>query len=267
LVAGRSPIIHEFLVESFENLSNISDDLTRYEKEPEDKELLNSIYRKIHTLKGSASFLGFNKLQELTHVVESILDLVRENEKTVNSNLIDIFLESFDVCQLILKNVEETEGEGEIEIKPLLDKLEKEINGSETESGISEEAGPSLVPESSDGLESLISLGLAGGAPVPSDVVSNSVEKIEEELKVLPQETKVELSIPTKVTPPLSVEIEQAEAVIKEEKVTEKPQAKEAPVKVAKNKSKPPETVAQSKGPIADSFVRVNVKLLDKIIR
>lgn len=54
-------IIKEFLIEPFENLSNISDQLTQYEKERENKELLNSIYRKVHTLKGSANFLSYKK--------------------------------------------------------------------------------------------------------------------------------------------------------------------------------------------------------------
>ena len=71
-----SPIVNEFLIESFENLSHLSDEFTKYEKHPEDKELLNSIYRKVHTIKGSASFLGFSKLQSVTHSAENILDFV-----------------------------------------------------------------------------------------------------------------------------------------------------------------------------------------------
>lgn len=80
---SNSAIIQEFLVESFDNLSNINDDLTQYEKNIEDYDLLNSIYRKIHTLKGSASFLGLNKLQEITHTVESILDHIRDKDFNV----------------------------------------------------------------------------------------------------------------------------------------------------------------------------------------
>ena len=75
----NTAIVQEFLLESFEGLSNINNELTSYEKNPSDKELLNSIFRKVHTLKGSASFLGLKKLQEITHSAESLLDLIRED--------------------------------------------------------------------------------------------------------------------------------------------------------------------------------------------
>jgi two-component system chemotaxis sensor kinase CheA len=73
-------IVKEFLIESFENLSNISDQLTQYENERENKDLLNSIYRKVHTLKGSANFLNYKKLQEVTHNAENLLDDLREEK-------------------------------------------------------------------------------------------------------------------------------------------------------------------------------------------
>lgn len=104
-------LIKEFLIESFENLSNISDELTTYEKNPSDKELVNSIFRKVHTLKGSAGFLGYAKLQELTHAAESLLDLVRDGTYKINSEFIDLFLEAFDLCIEILKSIENTGNE------------------------------------------------------------------------------------------------------------------------------------------------------------
>jgi two-component system chemotaxis sensor kinase CheA len=122
---AQQAILQEFLVESFDNLSNIHDDLGTYEKNPADKELLNSIYRKIHTLKGSASFLGLKTLQEITHTVESILDYVRDETITVSTELFDIFLESFDVCQVLLKNIEESGKEGEEEYKDLVSRLNR----------------------------------------------------------------------------------------------------------------------------------------------
>lgn len=127
---AQAAILQEFLVESFDNLSNIHDDLGQYEKNPSDKELLNSIYRKIHTLKGSASFLGLNVLQEITHTVESILDYVRDETMTLSTDCFDLFLESFDVCQEILKNVESTGTEGSEDYKQLIGRLNKVLEGS-----------------------------------------------------------------------------------------------------------------------------------------
>ena len=63
---------NEFLVESFENLASISEDLTQLEKDPDNMDLLNKLYRTVHTMKGSASFLGYKKLQDITHSAENL---------------------------------------------------------------------------------------------------------------------------------------------------------------------------------------------------
>lgn len=112
-------LINEFLIESFDNLSQINSKLFEFEKNPKDKEILNEIYRTIHTLKGSASFLGFKKLQEVTHLSESILDLIRSNKARLDSKLVDTLLKSFDFCNVILKNIEKTQKEGDVESKEL----------------------------------------------------------------------------------------------------------------------------------------------------
>jgi two-component system chemotaxis sensor kinase CheA len=82
--------------------------LTSYEKNPSDIELLNSIFRKVHTLKGSASFLGFKKLQSITHSAETLLDLIREEAISLNSEMIDALLDSFDCCVELIKSIEVT---------------------------------------------------------------------------------------------------------------------------------------------------------------
>jgi two-component system chemotaxis sensor kinase CheA len=125
----NSAIIHEFLIESFENLSSISSELTQYEKDHTDHELLNSIYRKVHTLKGSASFLAFKKLESITHCSENILDHIRSGEMETNPEIIDVLLESFDVCLEILKCIEETQNEGDKDYSHLLESLEKVEKG------------------------------------------------------------------------------------------------------------------------------------------
>ncbi len=96
----------EFLVESFENLSTISEEITKLEKNPGDTELLNDVYRKVHTVKGSANFLHFNHLQEITHSAESLLDLVREGLLEINSEVVDALLASMDAVTEILKEIE-----------------------------------------------------------------------------------------------------------------------------------------------------------------
>jgi len=134
-------IIQEFLLESFENLSNINEELTRYEKNIEDKELLNAIYRKVHTLKGSASFLGFKKLESITHIVENTLDQVRDNVIQIQASMMDVILEAFDACYDLLKSVEEHGAESDEDFSALLDKLKFT---DENESSALKEMKPSL---------------------------------------------------------------------------------------------------------------------------
>lgn len=125
---------NEFLVESFENLSSITEDLTTIEKNPDDSDLLNKIYRTVHTMKGSASFLGYKKLQELTHSSENLLDAIREGEKKINPNIIDTLFKSFDICSNILKSIEDNNNEGDFEITDISERLENHLNEDPTDS-------------------------------------------------------------------------------------------------------------------------------------
>ena len=158
---------NEFLVESFENLSSINEDLTLLEKTPDDKDLLNKVYRTVHTMKGSASFLGYKKLQDLTHSAENVLDELRESRLKLTPDIVDILLQSFDLCQNILKNIEKDSSEGDVDInnvKSTLDKiLAGEFTGASNE--VAEKAGQPTkqeqtsvekAPESNGELERLI---------------------------------------------------------------------------------------------------------------
>src|SRR4051794_19759260 len=72
-VDGLDDIVEEFLVESHENLDQLDTDLVALEQEPNSRERLSSIFRTIHTIKGTSGFLAFNRLEEITHVGENML--------------------------------------------------------------------------------------------------------------------------------------------------------------------------------------------------
>src|SRR5208282_1986863 len=74
-------IVKEFLVESYENLDRLDRDLLELEKNPNDREILASVFRTIHTIKGTSGFLAFNQLGAVTHVGESLLGLLRDGQK------------------------------------------------------------------------------------------------------------------------------------------------------------------------------------------
>ena len=71
-------IVREFLVESTENLDQLDRDLVALEKDPRAADILASIFRTIHTIKGTSGFLGFSKLESVTHVGESLLSKMRD---------------------------------------------------------------------------------------------------------------------------------------------------------------------------------------------
>lgn len=122
MVEKDSPIFKEFLVESYENLSNISQELMEYEKKYQSEdcfEIINSIYRKVHTLKGSACFLALKNLESITHSVETLLDQLRERKIDLGSELADLLLESFDLCHEIVTKLEKTGQEEGVDIDSL----------------------------------------------------------------------------------------------------------------------------------------------------
>jgi len=71
-------VIGEFLVESHENLDRLDQDLVALEDDPTNRQLLGGIFRTIHTIKGTCGFLGFSKLESLTHAGENLLSRLRD---------------------------------------------------------------------------------------------------------------------------------------------------------------------------------------------
>jgi two-component system chemotaxis sensor kinase CheA len=92
--------IHEFLIESDENLSRLDQDLVELEKHPHDALLLGSIFRTIHTIKGACGFLAFSTLEGITHQAESILSQLRDGERQLTPALVSLVLETVDATRL-----------------------------------------------------------------------------------------------------------------------------------------------------------------------
>lgn len=121
----ENAILKEFILESSEGLASVSQELTQFEKEGfANSELINSIYRTVHTLKGSACFLAFKNLEALAHSTETVLDYLREGTLKPSSNMIDLLLSSFDRCEDILKHISSQEQEPEEKNDKLIQKLE-----------------------------------------------------------------------------------------------------------------------------------------------
>jgi two-component system chemotaxis sensor kinase CheA len=104
--------IREFLEESEENLDQLDQDFVSLEQEPSDLERLDSIYRAIHTIKGTSGFFGFSKLGAVAHSAENLLSRLRDGEITLNKGLTSALLESVDAIRDILSNIGRDGDEG-----------------------------------------------------------------------------------------------------------------------------------------------------------
>ncbi|MCW2754254.1 MAG: CheA signal transduction histidine kinase [Marmoricola sp.] len=101
-------IIAEFLVESHENLDQLDRDLVELERRPGSRELLSSIFRTIHTIKGTSGFLAFNRLEALTHVGENLLSKLRDGELEMTGPVTEPLLSMVDTVRALLGSVEAT---------------------------------------------------------------------------------------------------------------------------------------------------------------
>src|ERR1700761_672187 len=115
----------EFLIESNENLANLDREIVELERRPDDINLISSVFRTIHTIKGTCGFFGFDILGSLTHVVENILGQVRERQRPLTPQLISLVLEAVDEVKAILGRIEETGSEGKDNTAELRSRLEK----------------------------------------------------------------------------------------------------------------------------------------------
>src|SRR5215470_14743888 len=94
--ADLDPVVKEFLVESYENLDQLDRDLVALEKAPQDRERLASVFRTIHTIKGTCGFFGFAKLEAVTHAGENLLSRLRDGELLLDAEITSALLALVD---------------------------------------------------------------------------------------------------------------------------------------------------------------------------
>src|SRR5579863_4674519 len=107
-----SDIVQDFLVESNENLDRLDRDLVGLEQNPHDKAALAGVFHTIHTIKGTCGFLGFNKLEKVTHVGENLLTLLRDGVLTLNPEITTALLGTVDAVRQMLKEIQSTGQDG-----------------------------------------------------------------------------------------------------------------------------------------------------------
>ena len=140
-------LIKEFIAETEEVLEGLDQCFIKLETSPGDLVLINDIFRAVHSVKGSAGFLGFNRLVEVAHQAENILNKLRQKEMQADPEAIDIILESVDVLKRLIKEVKEGSGEL-IDIAPIKRKLSLLLEYAGSSEEIISDNPPAPVPAS-----------------------------------------------------------------------------------------------------------------------
>lgn len=119
-------IMEDFLIEAFEMIEQLDQDLVELENNPQDLELLNRIFRVAHTIKGSSSFLNFDTLTHLTHNMEDVLNKARKGELKLSHEIMDVVLPSIDLMKALLISIRDngTDANSGIDISESVKKLQ-----------------------------------------------------------------------------------------------------------------------------------------------
>ena len=266
-------ILQDFLVESFELVEKLDEDLVELETHPDDLELLNGIFRVAHTVKGASSFLNFDTLTHLTHHMEDVLNKARHGELAITPDVMDVILESIDLMKALLEKIRDTSSDDGIDVSACVARLDKISNGD-----LSGLADATIAEEAKKEEESAV----AEEEEDEPDYENMDPDDIEAEIERLlaqrqaedkaKREAKIAAGEEVPSMPP-----EPSEEEPKEEKKEEKTEAKKAPAptptpstQATSQKSSSDETKAAAPAKRApatvEQTIRVDVKRLDHLM-
>jgi two-component system chemotaxis sensor kinase CheA len=262
-------ILQDFLVESFELVEKLDEDLVELESNPDDLELLNGIFRVAHTVKGASSFLNFDVLTHLTHHMEDVLNRARHGELTITPDVMDVILESIDLMKALLEKIRDTSSDDGIDVSACVGRLDKITGGSGdvqppvSAAPIVEESAPDVVEDESEDEDEI-------------DYDSMSPEDVEAEIERLLAERQAEDKAKREAKIAAGEDVPHmpdAEDETKEEKKEEPKKAAPAPTPApaTQQQAKPKEEVKAAaparKAPAqVEQTIRVDVKRLDHLM-
>ncbi|MGZ8546123.1 MAG: chemotaxis protein CheA, partial [Sulfuricurvum sp.] len=232
-------ILQDFLIEAFELIEQLDQDLVELETRPEDLELLNRIFRVAHTIKGASSFLNFDILTQLTHHMENLLNMARHGDLIIDSNVMDVILESIDLMKALLVRIRDSGLDTGLEVLECVERLDAVANGEVTEP-------VAVVDEPIAAVEEILSDEM--------DYSQMSDEEVEAEIERLLAEKQAEAAAKRS-----SKQVVSAPPV-----VAHIPQPK--PVAAAPRKSEPKEEGESKSSGTVEQTIRVDVKRLDHLM-
>ncbi|MBR4383365.1 MAG: Hpt domain-containing protein, partial [Selenomonadaceae bacterium] len=161
-----------FLDESHEHLQSLNDGLLGLEDNSGDLSILNEIFRNAHTLKGMSATMGYNKIAELTHEMEDVLDMLRKEQLAVSGDIIDTLFKCIDSLEQMINNVANGDPEDLIDVSDLVAKLSALTKGTPPPGAAPAPAAggaaPTAAPAAAGGTS-------GGGVPVEFSETEKSV--------------------------------------------------------------------------------------------
>lgn len=262
--------VQEFLVESSENLDQLDRDLVALEETPDDPDRLASIFRTVHTIKGTSGFFGFSKLGALAHGGEHLLGRLRDGTIRLNEEIAGTLLSMVDAVRAILRSIEETGAEGTADFRELADAIAAISEGREPASPPESQHRPSGQPR----------------AATTTRAADEGSRVSSEQFAPSPGEVRVERITAPPAADPVATRTAtgQQKVVASPHRRSEKPAEKETRIpdmdSSAKSPASPPPTAAPERRPspetpgattrsqptAAESSVRVDVGLLGSIL-
>lgn len=141
-------IVREFLVESHENLDQLDRDLVALESEPGSRDLLASVFRTIHTIKGTSGFLAFARLERVTHAGENLLVELRDGKRSMDQPTTDVLLRMVDTVRALLGDIERTgQDDGGTDVDVVVTAIRDLQAGTTTPAAAPAEAAPAARDE------------------------------------------------------------------------------------------------------------------------
>lgn len=137
-----SQYLEIFIDETSEHLQNLSDCIMELEKDPENMDTINEIFRAAHSLKGMAGTMGFKRMQRLTHDMENVFQEVRSEKVKVTSSMIDLLFKCLDAIEGYLDNVKASSDEGTEDNELIIKELNDFIAAEDGAAAASAQAEP-----------------------------------------------------------------------------------------------------------------------------
>lgn len=250
-------IIQEFITEAEESLDKIEPRFVELEQKGQDADLINDIFRSMHTIKGAAGFLGLQLIVDVAHTAESIMKKLRDNEITLSKHLMDVILEAIDMLRLLLIHLKEKDGIEE-NVVPLVQELNKALKAAISNSNTSNESLD--IPAEQVSKESETSETMSSEPPAlqPPDAADAAASAQPGELSETPSEYLTEPNLNSELTQAPEIAIT---ASVDSAKNTESSQT------ASDSEQKPNEMIQTAKDHTHKAQnLRVDVSRIDKVM-